>query len=88
LIVENRVDAGRDDVGAELWEIRAVVAQQKPGIGQERAQLFHCDRQQKIVAQIAAAVVSGKKYGCAVTVAGHGGEPRTQRRPAIDPSKS
>ena len=32
------------DVRAEFWQIRAVVAQQKPGIGQDRAQLFHRDR--------------------------------------------
>ena len=73
LIVENRVDAGRYHVRAELRQARAVVAQQKTCIGQDRAQLFHRDRQQEIVAEIAAAIVSGKQYAGSALVLRHSG---------------
>jgi len=53
LIVENRINAGRYHVRAEFRQARAAVAQQKTCIGQDRAQLFHRDRQQEIVAEIA-----------------------------------
>ena len=62
MIIENRIDAGRRDVRAEVRQRRAVVAQQKPRAGQDRAQFFHRNRQQEIVAEIAATVVSGKQY--------------------------
>ena len=73
LIVENCVDPGRYHVRAELRQARAVVAQQKTCIGQDRAQLFHRDRQQEIVAEIAAAIVSGKQYAGSALVLRHGG---------------
>ena len=61
--------------------------------GQDRAQLFHRDRQQKVVAQIAAAIVSGEQYACAAPILRHGPRLRARRAfarrpPAIDPSKS
>ncbi len=72
LIAEDRIDAGRRDVRAEARQRRAVVAQQKPRAGQDRAQFFHRDGQQEIVAEIAATVVSGEQYAVAAVVHRHG----------------
>ena len=70
-IVEDRVDAGGDDVRAEIRQFRAMIAQQKPRPGQDRAQFFDRDRQQEIVTEIAAAVVSGQQYAGAALVLRH-----------------
>ena len=79
LIVEDRVNAGGNDVLSKVRQVRAMIAQQKPRSGQDHTQLFDRDRQQEIVAEIAAAVIAGQQYAGAVPVLRHQARLRSRR---------